>query len=63
VRELADFTVGSRPGERGRNAFLVASEVTYGLCRMYEMLVDTSKLEHQVFRDHAAAVEWLLQEF
>jgi hypothetical protein len=65
MRDVATLAKEQWPTGRGRNAFVVASEVAYGLCRMYEMSVDPGKVpvEHHVFREHAAAVEWLLQDF
>jgi hypothetical protein len=63
MRLVATFADERRPLGRGRNAFVAASPVAFGLCRMYEMSVDPGKLplEHRVFKDHAAAVEWLLR--
>jgi hypothetical protein len=46
-------------GKNARRAVLVADDVTFGLARMHEMLRGASGDELQVFRDRAAAVEWL----
>jgi hypothetical protein len=65
MRNTASFAAENRSEGPGRAAFVVASEAVYGVCRMYEMTVDHEKLpvEHQVFREHAAAVDWLLRDF
>lgn len=46
-------------GENARRAVLVATDFTFGLARMHEMLRGEARDELQVFRDRAAALEWL----
>jgi len=46
-------------GEHARRAVLVATDIIFGLARMHEMLRGEAGDELQVFRDRAAALEWL----
>jgi len=46
-------------GKRARRAVLVSSDVAFGLARMHEQMRGDSADELQVFRDRAAALEWL----
>lgn len=42
-----------------RQAFVAVNNLTYGMCRMYEMLCAHHDLRIEVFRDIQAANEWL----
>jgi hypothetical protein len=44
---------------RSRQAFVAVNNLTYGMCRMYEMLCASQDLRIEVFRDIQAANEWL----
>lgn len=60
IRELAQRAI--RNAERlrpGRMAFLVSSDAVFGMCRMFQALVDGSALEVRVFRDPPEAYAWL----
>jgi len=55
-----DRIASSTPfGAGARRAFLVASDVAYGLARMYEALTERFEQELRVFRDLAEACLWL----
>lgn len=49
----------ARVGGRHRLAILALTPVIFGLCRMWEMLIEGSGAECMIFRDRAAALEWL----
>lgn len=49
----------ARVGGRHRLAILAVTPVIFGLCRMWEMQLDGSGVECAIFRDRAAALEWL----
>ncbi|MGD8242812.1 MAG: hypothetical protein PVF59_08305 [Desulfobacterales bacterium] len=42
-----------------RQAFVAVNNLTFGMCRMYEMLCSHHDLRIEVFRDLQAANEWL----
>jgi hypothetical protein len=42
-----------------RVAILATSDVAFGLARMYQSFRGDSTVEFEVFRDRAAALEWL----
>ena len=42
-----------------RQAFVAVNNLTFGMCRMYEMLCARHDLRIEVFRDLQAANEWL----
>jgi hypothetical protein len=46
-------------GPSARRAIVVASDTSFGLARMYDLLRGESGDVIQVFRDRAAALEWL----
>ncbi len=46
-------------GPASRQAFVAANNLTYGMCRMYEILSAGHTRRIEVFRDIRAAGEWL----
>ena len=42
-----------------RQVFVAVNNLTFGMCRMYEMLCSRHELRIEVFRDIQAANEWL----
>ncbi|MGD9098461.1 MAG: hypothetical protein PVF97_10270 [Desulfobacterales bacterium] len=42
-----------------RQAFVAGDNLTYGMCRMYEILSASRSLKIEVFRDMRSAQEWL----
>ncbi len=46
-------------GARSRQAFVAANNLTYGMCRMFEILSAGHSFRIEVFRDMRAAAEWL----
>jgi hypothetical protein len=46
-------------GAGARRAWVVATDVSFGLARMYELLRGESADTLMIFRDQAAALEWL----
>ncbi len=60
VRAVADFVQKHRPPGPGRAAIVASSDFTYGLGRMYEILVEEFAVDTHVFRDLAEARQWLL---
>ncbi len=42
-----------------RQAFVAGNSLTYGMCRMYEILSASHTLKIEVFRDIGSAREWL----
>lgn len=48
-----------RFGPESRQAAVVASDIGYGLCRMYGMLVESKRPNVGVFRNLDEAVQWL----
>jgi hypothetical protein len=60
IREMADLTKKSDVLEPGtRCAVVVASDVEFGLTRMYATLAEGGPMETRVFRDIAEAEDWL----
>jgi hypothetical protein len=60
VRKLAQSTRGRPAGHRiDRRAILVASDLQYGLARMFSQLVAPSGQDVQPFRDMEEARAWL----
>lgn len=61
IREMADLTKKSDVLEPGtRCAVVVASDVEFGLTRMFATLADGGPMETRVFRDIGEAEAWLL---
>jgi hypothetical protein len=62
LRQIINF-VGKNAGARavGKTAFVVASELGYGLGRMYELLskIDDHPVSYNVFRNIDEAMAWL----
>ena len=46
----------------GPRALVVTNEAIYGMCRMFATLVEDT-FPIRVFRDHAIAEHWLIEEF
>ncbi len=46
-------------GAHSRQAFVTDNNLTYGMCRMFEILSAGHSLRIEVFRDMRAAAEWL----
>ncbi len=46
-------------GPRSRQAFVATDNLTYGMCRMFEIMSAGHSLRIEVFRDMHAAREWL----
>jgi hypothetical protein len=44
-----------------RRALVVASDVAYGMARMYAIISNRDEEHFRIFRTHAAAVAWLTQ--
>jgi hypothetical protein len=61
MRRLARFVLRGRGSDAHRTAYLVGSELQFGMARMFESLTHGSGVERGVFRDPAAAVAWLLE--
>ena len=57
IRETVG-AVGKTPENERRRAFVVSSDVQFGVARTFQAIVPGSM---EVFRDESAAVEWLLQ--
>ena len=47
---------------RARIAYVVASDLGFGMSRMYELLSDASPQYNALFRDHDEAMAWLLAD-
>ena len=56
VREVAALNPF---GPGARRAIVVASDVAFGMARMYQILVEQSPQEFEVFRDIDEALRWL----
>lgn len=63
IRRFAAHVHDTRSAGRGRAAVVVGDDLTFGLCRMYEMIAVDNPIETQVFRDVDAATRWLAREF
>ena len=59
IRRLAQFVVRARGGDPHRTAFVLGSELQFGMARMFESLTHGSGVERGVFRDLSVAVAWL----
>ncbi len=58
--EAVDALANQSPfGAGSRRAFVVASDLAFGLARMYQAMVEPQGHVLRVFRDFAAACEWL----
>src|SRR5262245_1920909 len=62
VRDLADFVKRHSPFGDLRTAFVVASDLEFGLIRMFEIYRGTESAKVAVFRDKDAALEWLAKD-
>ncbi len=62
MRWCVMFTKDSLPDTRTKRAIVVSGSHEYGLSRMFQTLSLDSRLEHYVFRDYDAAMDWLLTE-
>lgn len=61
--KLAEFVAGSMDRLRsGRVAMVAASDVTYGMFRMWELQREGMGYDVHVFRDSAAALSWVSGE-
>ena len=60
IRQLARFVLRDRSPDPCRTAYLVGSELQFGMARMFESLTHGSGIERGVFRDRAEAEAWLL---
>jgi hypothetical protein len=56
IRELASLNPF---GAGARRSLVVASDVVFGMARMYQILIDTSPDEFEVFRDLDQTLRWL----
>ncbi len=63
IRIFADFVKRSRGSGRGRAAILTPSTVEFGQGRMLEVYTEDTSVEVRVWRGHAEARNWLLEEF
>lgn len=62
IRRMAhDSKAQPQPVEGSRCALLVASDLQFGLSRMYELMMEGGPMEVRVFRDEDEAVAWLLE--
>ena len=59
VAALAQFIRQRSPFTWLRAAFLVASDLEFGLVRMFEAMRDTDNARTNVFRSREKALEWL----
>ena len=59
VRDLAEFVKTLVSGGVLRTAFVVSSDLEFGLLRMFEMLREAEGVQTAVFRDKERALEWL----
>ena len=59
IRDLiASFDTKSAAAQSRKRAMLVASDVQFGIARSFQAIVPG---QMEVFRDEAAAIEWLLE--
>lgn len=62
-KRLADLASTSMDRLRGgRVAMVAATDVTYGMFRMWQLRRESMEFEVSVFRELAPAMEWLLRE-
>ena len=61
VRSLVSLLgeAGSRPGPERRLAYLVSSDLNFGMVRMFEVLSEQSGVQIHVFRELVQAKAWL----
>ena len=60
VSELANRRRAFNPNEvRVKSAFLASSPLAFGAARMYEQLLNSSRIEVRVFSDLESAADWL----
>ena len=58
VRRLAGAK-GTTKSEGSRRAFVVSSDLAYGMARMFQSLADDSPVTIEVFKDMTEARKWL----
>lgn len=61
LRRLARYVLRDRGVDAFRTAYLVGSELHFGMARMFESLTHGSGIERSVFRDRSDAERWLLR--
>ena len=59
VRALAEFTKKHSPFSHLRMAFVVGSDLEFGLVRMFEVFREAKGTQTEVFREMHEALEWL----
>jgi hypothetical protein len=59
VFKIAARRKGAYRGKKVKSAFFAVSMVTFAIAQLYEELMQGSSIEVGVFRDRAAAAEWL----
>jgi hypothetical protein len=58
--QFAQFIKSSpRVVNHARRALLVGSDLSYGMCRMFEAMAEDGTVQHRVFRDEAEARAWV----
>lgn len=63
MRALRDFNIErSEARGRARVALVTATDVGFGIMRMYEARVDVPTAVTRVFRDRAEAEHWIFEE-
>jgi hypothetical protein len=60
LRELAELALASGPTCPTRRAVIVDSDVAFGLARMFEAYSAEGPTRYRPFRQHEAALEWLV---
>ena len=59
AKEVPSLAINNPFGVGSRRAFVVTSQVIYGIVRMFDVYTDQSQSELQLFDDFSAAVVWL----
>jgi len=59
MRELATISKQFLPKTKMRRAIVVSGDLSFGMARMFQLLMGDDHLEYGVFRDYDKALEWL----
>jgi len=60
LRDAADSVAkGNHVWNESRTAVLVKRDLDFGIARMFQVYADGIGMSYEIFRDEAAAIEWL----
>jgi hypothetical protein len=63
IRELAEFAATMAPSSGEiRSAYVVSSDLEFGLLRIFEMVRESDGVHTLVTRDLQSAIDWLRQD-